>query len=122
MKTVIVTELQQLGALLSNTRWCSLEMLHLNGRFLIHFGDGFPVVVALVTSLAVVALVGVPVGIVSFEGLAVNVEHFMFGTVGIGPFPSETLKGVSHFLTLKSPFKSVDIHFYTRAQGGSLFV
>ena len=122
MKTIIVTELQQLGALLSNTRWCSLEMLQLDGRFLIHFVDGFPVVVVLVTSLAVLASVGVPVGIVSFEGLAEKVEHSMFGTVGIGPFPSETLKGISHFLTLKSPFKYVDIHLYTHAQRGSFFV
>lgn len=97
-------------------------MLQLDGRFLIHFGDGFPVVSALVTLLEVIASVGVSVGIVSFKGFAEKVEHFMFGTVGVGPFPSETSKGISHFLTLKSPFKYVDIHLYTHAQRGCFFV
>ena len=72
-------------------------MLQLTGRFLIHFGDGFSVVVTLVASLSVLALVGVPVGVVSFGGLVAKVEHFVSGTVGIGPFPSEALKEVSHF-------------------------
>lgn len=119
MKTTIRTALSQAGALFSTIKWCSLVMLQVVGRLLIHFLVGCPVVVTIaspvllgvpvvlataslavvsgVSELLVTASLAVPVVFAaSFTGSAVVVvsqvlfESSLLGAVGAGKFKGKS--------------------------------